>query len=216
MDDEAQRSKARKMIRRGAATLRAVALHVARFLIIMAILLGAIRLRFEAAVETQIYTDDEEGFSRWALCIGVVTIFLGFLFVALGIPILAYLFLRLSHRLQHQEEQNGTHPEGETTICEAFVGILVSVITVFLLLWAIYTGFRLATEPRGHSRYRFLTFSIGLVTIVFGFIYSIIGVAFILELVLDLSILLKQKEGMGGTQRGHSMIVKIFCSTILL
>lgn len=110
MDEEAQRSKARKMIRRGAATLRAVALHVARFLIIMAILLGVIRLRYEAAVETQIYTDDEEGFSQWAFYIGVVTIFLGFLFLALGIPILAYLFLRLSQRLQHQEEQNGTHP----------------------------------------------------------------------------------------------------------
>lgn len=132
---------------------------------------------------------------------------------------LLYLYIYLFNSLQvfwTKISYVNNEAEAETTICEAFVGILVSVITVFLLLWAIYTGFRLATEPRGHSRYHFLTFSIGLVTIVFGFIYSIIGVAFILELVLDLSILLQQKESMGGTQKGHSMIVKIFCSTILL
>lgn len=110
MDAEAVRRKVRKMIQRGSATLRVVAFHVAGFLIITAILLGMIRLRFGAAVETQIYTDDEEGFSQWAVYIGVGTIFLGFLFLALGIPILAYLYLTLSERLQHQEEQNGTHP----------------------------------------------------------------------------------------------------------
>jgi hypothetical protein len=110
MDSEAVKRKVRKMIQRGGATLRAVALHVAWFLIITAILLGTIRLRFGAAVETQIYTDDELGFSQWAVYIGVVTIFLGFLFLALGIPILAYLYLTLSERLRHQDEQNGTHP----------------------------------------------------------------------------------------------------------
>lgn len=104
----------------------------------------------------------------------------------------------------------------EMTICEAVVGILVNVITVFILLRAIYTGFRLATEPRGDSRYHFLTFAIGLVTIVFGFIYFIIGLAMILELALDLSSQLQQKENMGGTHKGRSMILKIFCLTILL
>jgi len=80
MDDEAASTEVRKMIRR------------------------------RAAAETQRYTDDEEGCSQWAFHVGVVTMFFGFLFLALGIPILADLFLKLSERLHQQEEQNGTHP----------------------------------------------------------------------------------------------------------
>jgi len=110
MDDEAASTDVRKMIRRRAAAVCAVALHVAGLLVIMAILLWTIRSRFEAAAETQRYTDDEEGCSQWAFHVGVVTMFFGFLFLALGIPILADLFLKLSERLHQQEEQNGTHP----------------------------------------------------------------------------------------------------------
>ena len=59
--------------------------------------------------------------------------------------------------------------------------ILVNVITVFMLLWGTYTGIRLSMEPRGDSKYHFLTFSIGVITIVFGFIYFIFGLAIMLE-----------------------------------
>lgn len=110
MDDAAARTNARKMIGRGTTALLAVALHVAGFLVIMAVLLWTIRSGFEVAAGTQRYTDDEEGCSQWAFHVGVVTIFFGFLFLALGIPILAYLFLKLSERLQQQEKQNGIHP----------------------------------------------------------------------------------------------------------
>ena len=64
---------------------------------------------------------------------------------------------------------------------EVIGGILVNVITVFMLLWGIYTGIRLAMEPRGDSKYHFLTFSIGVIIIVFGFIYFIFGLAIMLE-----------------------------------
>jgi hypothetical protein len=104
----------------------------------------------------------------------------------------------------------------EMTICKAIVGILVNVITVFMLSCTICTGFRLATEPRGDSRYHFLTFSIGLVTIVFGSMYFIIGLAMILELALDLSSQLQQTENKGGIHKRRSMIVNIFCLALLL
>jgi hypothetical protein len=35
--------------------------------------------------------------------------FVGFLFLTLGIPILADLFLKLTEQMQQQEEENGTH-----------------------------------------------------------------------------------------------------------
>ena len=91
------------------------------------------------------------------------------------------------------------------TIHKAIVGIPVIVITVFMLLWAIYTGFRLAMEPRGkyhlHCKYHFLTFSIGVITVVYGFLYFTIGLAKMLELAVDLSSRLQQKEEKGGSIR---------------
>ena len=58
---------------------------------------------------------------------------------------------------------------------------LANVITVFMLLWGTYTRIRLSMEPRGDSKYHFLTFSIGIIIIVFGFIYFIFGLAIMLE-----------------------------------
>ena len=58
---------------------------------------------------------------------------------------------------------------------------LANVITVFMLLWGTYTRIRLSMEPRGDSKYHLLTFSIGVIIIVFGFIYFIFGLAIMLE-----------------------------------
>lgn len=61
---------------------------------------------------------------------------------------------------------------------------LVTVITMFVILWVMYTGFRLTTES-GESKQYLLTVSIGVTTILFGLIYFIIGLAVVQELVLE-------------------------------
>ncbi|XP_050262521.1 uncharacterized protein LOC126706975 isoform X2 [Quercus robur] len=211
MDDEVLRVEVKKMktIRRDTAAVCAIALRITGSLINMVLLLWTIHSGIEIATETEAYMDYE--YSQWAFHVGVVTMFFGFLFLALGIPILADLFLKLTEQLQQQEEENGTHQAREMTNPEVIGGILVNVITVFMLLWGIYTGIRLAVEPRGDSKYRFLTFSIGLITIVFGCLYFIFGLAITMELALDLSSRLQQKEKKGSSiHKGHNKNVKCF------
>lgn len=73
--------------------------------------------------------------------------------------------------------------------------LAATVITMFMLLWAIFTGFRLVTEPtRRDGRYSGLAFSIGVVAIVFGFVYFIIGLAILADLVLNISDELQKNE----------------------
>ena len=107
MEDEVARAEVKKMIRRDTAAVRAIALRIIGALITMVLLIWTICSGVEIATEAQRYIDYE--YSQWAFHVGVVTMFFGFLFLALGIPILAGLFLKLSEQMQQQEEENGTH-----------------------------------------------------------------------------------------------------------
>ncbi|EEF49503.1 conserved hypothetical protein [Ricinus communis] len=88
-------------------------------------------------------------------------------------------------------------------------GIFVTVITAIVLWWAIYTGVRLATEPKKDGKYHLLTTSIGVVTIIFGLIYFIIGLGIIAELGLDLSDQLQQKDNKWNWH--PSRLKRLFC-----
>lgn len=97
MDD-----KVRKTNHRRAATVHAITLQISGSLVTMVMLLWAIRNGFKLATNSSRY----KGVSDWAFHIGVVTMLLGSLFLILGIPILADLFLNLSEQLQ---EEAGFH-----------------------------------------------------------------------------------------------------------
>ncbi|XP_050231532.1 uncharacterized protein LOC126680455 isoform X2 [Mercurialis annua] len=172
MDDEALEMKAWKTNHhRKAASLHAITIRITMSLFTMVMLLWSIRSGFKLATDSSRYS----GYSDWVFAIGVLTMLLGFLFLLLGIPILADLFLNMSDQLQ---EEDGIH----------------KVITAIILWWAIYTGFRLATEPKRLGKNNLLTTSIGVVTIIFGLIYFIIGLGIIAELGLDLFDQLQQKD----------------------
>ena len=121
MDDEVPRVEVKKMktIRRDTAAVCAIALRITGSLITMVLLLWTIHSGIEIATETEAYMDYE--YSQWAFHVGVVTMFFGFLFLALGIPILADMHLELAGKLQQQEEENGTHQgsnlKADTYIC---------------------------------------------------------------------------------------------------
>lgn len=107
MDDEEAMVKTRKMTRRDTATVRPIALRITGSLITMVLLLWTIHSGYEIATETQRHTDLE--YSQWAFHVGVVTMFFGFSFLALGISVLLDLFLKLSQQLQKREEEDGIH-----------------------------------------------------------------------------------------------------------
>ncbi|OMO74393.1 hypothetical protein CCACVL1_16757 [Corchorus capsularis] len=118
-----------------------------------------------------------------AFHIGVTTMVFGFFFLIVGLSILADLFLNISQQLP---DLSGIHQGQEAkTVSKAIAKVIVTVITVSMILLAMYTGFRLATES-GETKHHVLTVSIGVTTILFGLIYFIIGVAIVMELALDL------------------------------
>ncbi|KAJ9189657.1 hypothetical protein P3X46_000922 [Hevea brasiliensis] len=202
MDDEAAaaaNAKARKTNHRRAATVHAIILRITVSLVTMVMLLWSIHSGLKLAINSSRYTV----YTDLAFHIGVLTMLLGFLFLILGIPILADLFLNLSEQLQ--EEEAGVHKAWEAkTISEVIVGIFMTLIIMIVLWWAIYTGFRLATEHKREGKFHLLTSSIGVVTIIFGLVYFIIGLGIIEELVVDLFDHLQQKEKKGN--RHHSRL----------
>ena len=52
--------------------------------------------------------------------VGVVTMFIGFVFLFIEIPILADMHLELAGKLQQQEEENGTH-QGSNLIADTYI-----------------------------------------------------------------------------------------------
>ncbi|XP_062080068.1 uncharacterized protein LOC133784812 [Humulus lupulus] len=158
------------------------------------LLFCVIRLGFGVATGV----NAESSGRNWGFHIGVVTLLFGVLFVALGLPVLINLFLKMSEQLQRHEVTGiYTDEEERKPLRTIIVRIMVTLMTMFMLVWASYTGYRLTTEPRRDDKYYPLIFPIGIVTIVFGSVYIIIGLAIIADLALSLTVklLLRSKKG---------------------
>lgn len=117
MEDEA--AKVMKKMAHRDTTLRAMGLRLLAPVIAMVLLLWIIHSGFEVAIETQRDIATTADSSNWSFHFGVITLLFGFLFLALGIPILVNLFLKLSQQLQKQEETG------------IYQGISTKVITPF-------------------------------------------------------------------------------------
>ncbi|KAM1030573.1 hypothetical protein TB1_033773 [Malus domestica] len=146
--------------------------------------------------------------NNWAFCVGVLTLVLGFLFLAAGLPLLANLVMKLSEQLQKRPEES-RKPQAQAgklkTIC-IVSRIVVSIIAMVMLAWAIKTGFRLATEPRREGKYYPLASPVGVVMIMFGFTYSIIGLCIIAELAVELT---KQLQTTENNENVNQQVRKI-------
>lgn len=95
------------------------------------------------------------------------------------------------------------------TIC-IISRIIVSVIAMLMLAWAIYTGFMILTRQREGTYYP-LASPVGVVSIMFGVIYFIIGLCIIAELVVELA---KQLQGKVNNEividQVHNINIKCF------
>lgn len=96
MDDKAARTRVLKKNLGCSATVYAISLRIIGSLVAMVMLLWAVCSGFELARDSSRYT----AFADWAFYIGIVTMIFGFLFLILGVPIVADLFLNLSKQLQ--------------------------------------------------------------------------------------------------------------------
>ena len=92
---------------------------------------------------------------------------------------------------------------GETRPVQMIIGrIFVTLITMAVLVWASYTGYRLVTEPKRDDKYYPLIFPIGLVTMAFGTVYIVIGLGLIADLALALTAqyVLRKNKGIAAQQ----------------
>ncbi|PON99906.1 hypothetical protein TorRG33x02_043240 [Trema orientale] len=191
MDHEAA-AKVKKA-NRDAMIFRITPIRVVVSLLAISMIFWIIHLGFGVATEVEA----ESSRRNWGFHIGMVTLLFGILFVALGLPVMITLFLKLSEQLQRHEE-TGIYTGGEMKPVSTTISrIIVTLITMFMLVWASYTGYRLTTEPRRDDKYYPLIFPIGVVTIVFGSVYIVIGLAIIADLALSLTVqlLLRHKKG---------------------
>ncbi|XP_021287178.1 uncharacterized protein LOC110418704 [Herrania umbratica] len=186
MDDDKVRTRMKKMKRRYATATPAL-LRAIGFLGTMVLLLWTICCGFQLTMEPWLYT----AVAARAFHVGVTTMVFGFLFLILGLSILAGMVLDIS---EHLPKLSGTRQGQETrTISKAIAKALMTVITTLIIMWAMYTGFRLATESEDSKHY-LLTVSIGVTTILFGLIYFVIGLAIVLGVALDFWTRSQQKE----------------------
>ncbi|KAB2051211.1 hypothetical protein ERO13_A12G041000v2 [Gossypium hirsutum] len=178
MDDDKFKRRMKKMKRRYSNPTPAV-LRITGSVVTMVLLLLTICCGFQLTIEPGRY----RAIGARAFHVGISTIIFGFLFLIVGLSILADMLLNISEQLP---ELSGVHQgQQETrTMSKAIRQGLVTVITMFVILWVMYTGFRLTTES-GESKQYLLTVSIGVTTILFGLIYFIIGLAVVQELVLE-------------------------------
>ncbi|KAF5951463.1 hypothetical protein HYC85_009407 [Camellia sinensis] len=143
-------------------------------------------------------------YNCYTFSIGVFTVVLGLTYIITGLAIVADLALNLTGRLQREEKKIDIQQDltkmidgaakDRKTICKDIALFIVTVVSILLLVWTICTGFRLATEPRIDGKYNHLAFLIGVVTIAFGSIYFIIGLAIVADLAQNLSHKLKQMD----------------------
>lgn len=66
------------------------------------------------------------------------------------------------------------------------------MISMFMLMWTVYYGYKLAAEAQRVVIYSHLAFLIGVITMAFGFTYFIIGIALVADSALNLSGRLQQ------------------------
>ncbi|CAL1384862.1 unnamed protein product [Linum trigynum] len=183
-DDEAAKGRPRNN-----AFVLSTLFRITGSLVTMAVLLFAIRTGFELARgSSRRYAT----YADWAFHIGVLTMVLGILFLVVGLPILADLFMNLSEQMQKEAGiQKGT----ETQAISRASAQIISIITILSMLWwVIYTGFKLASEHRRDNKYYWLTISIGVTTVTFGFVYFIIGLGILVDQVIDLSAQVQQRK----------------------
>ena len=76
------------------------------------------------------------------------------------------------------------------------IQITATMASMSMLTWAIYYGYKLASEAQRVVVYNRLAFLIGVITMAFGFIYFIIGIALVADSALHFTDRLQQS----GTQ----------------
>ncbi|KAK9690993.1 hypothetical protein RND81_09G169600 [Saponaria officinalis] len=109
-----------------------------------------------------------------ALMFGVFTMIFGLVYFSFALIVVVELALDLLAWFRNEDNKTFENEEKEQmTICEMIVSTLVIMVSMFMLTYAIYNGYKLAAESRDVIIYNRLPFLVGVLSMGFGFIYFI-------------------------------------------
>ncbi|KAH9610437.1 hypothetical protein KSS87_016283 [Heliosperma pusillum] len=120
-----------------------------------------------------------------AILFGVVTVVFGLIYFVVGLTIIAERTLDFFARLQKGD--SGNKEKERSTNCQVFVHSFAITVSMLMLTWTIYYGYKLAAEAQEVVIYNRLAFFIGVISMAFGFVYFIIGLGIVAESTLHLS-----------------------------
>lgn len=167
--------------------------RVIGFILPLVMLVWIVHMGYKLTTETRdIEIGGSEG-SYIALVFGIVTVVFGLIYFIIGLTIVAELALDLLAWLGTGDKGIIRKQEKEQkTICQIFIQVSATMVSMFMLIWTIYNGYKLAAEAQRVVIYSRLAFLIGVITMAFGFIYFIIGIALVADSALHLSGRLQQ------------------------
>ncbi|CAO2814958.1 unnamed protein product [Amaranthus hypochondriacus] len=150
-----------------------------------------VHMGYKLTTETrEIESGVAEGCS-WALVFGAITVGLGLIYFIIGLMIVAELALDVLVWLGKEGSINYKEKE-HRTVCQMIIQVTATMASMSMLTWAIYYGYKLASEAQRVVVYNRLAFLIGVITMAFGFIYFIIGIALVADSALHFTDRLQQ------------------------
>ncbi|GAB4853831.1 hypothetical protein Ancab_018026 [Ancistrocladus abbreviatus] len=181
-------SSGRKMEDEPAATIKVswmdtsntVVSVVAMLVLIWMIMMGC---QFTAEERTGI-RKHPAGRGQFAFMFGSVTLIFGLIYSIIGLATVIELLFDWVNRLEQQDIEAGYNKGEETTISEVLKRTIATAISMLILSWDIYSGFKLVNRYQGDAKYNPLASLLGVTSISFGFINFIIAIVTIAEFVL--------------------------------
>ncbi|KNA24470.1 hypothetical protein SOVF_015340 [Spinacia oleracea] len=167
--------------------------RVIGFLLPLVMLVWIVNMGYKLTTETR--DVDAGGYEGGyiALVFGIATVVFGLIYFIIGLTIVAELALDLLAWLDKEDRGIIRNQEKEQkTICQIFIQVSATMISMFMLMWTVYYGYKLAAEAQRVVIYSHLAFLIGVITMAFGFTYFIIGIALVADSALNLSGRLQQ------------------------
>lgn len=108
--------------------------------------------------------------------------------------------------------------EARKSACKDVARLILSMLIMLVLVWVVHTGYRLATEAREETgshgyEYNYVLVMCGVVTVVFGLIYFIVGLTIVAELGVDLSTWVQTRDMETTPDQGKEQ--KTLCQLII-
>ncbi|KAL8143761.1 hypothetical protein V2J09_016793 [Rumex salicifolius] len=168
--------------------------RVLAFVVPMLVLLWIIYTGYKFVTETQGSVLELEYIDiRYAIVLGALTVAFGLFSFILGLSLVAKLALAFLARSEDDSKASSIQETEQKKFSQSLMRSSVTTISVFMLIWTTYYGFKLANEPLKEGKLHCLSFLVGVIAIAFGLTNFLIGIAILADCMKSLPAHLQEK-----------------------